>query len=89
MAVTDWHATTRWPKHGTVLSHDKSWVLAMLAAKRRLRVAAVPPQAADLTPPAIDAVNHGRPGRRNRRFDRTKEQVLSKDTGLSKQAVTG
>src|SRR5688572_21228288 len=37
MAVTDWHATTRWPKHGTVLSHDKSWVLAMLAAKRRLR----------------------------------------------------
>ena len=67
----------------------KSWVLAMLAAKRRLRVAAVPPQAADLTPPAIDAVNQGRPGRRNRRFDRTQEQVLSKDTGLSNQAFTG
>jgi hypothetical protein len=35
----------------------KSWVLAMLAAKRRLRVAPVPPQAADLTPPATAAIN--------------------------------
>src|ERR1700761_6828686 len=33
----------------------KSWVLAMLAAKRRLRVAPVPPHAADLTPPARGA----------------------------------
>jgi hypothetical protein len=41
MAVTDWRVTTLWPKHGTVLSRDKSWVLAMLAAKPRLRVAPV------------------------------------------------
>ena len=55
MAVTDWHATTLWPKPGTVLSRGKSRVLAMLAAKRRLRVAPVPPQAADLTRPARGA----------------------------------
>src|SRR4051794_41606910 len=52
MAVTDWRATTHWPQYGSVLSRDKSWVLTMLAAKRRLRVAPVPPQAADLTRPA-------------------------------------
>jgi hypothetical protein len=40
----------------------KSWVLAMLAAKRRLRVAPVPPQAADLTPPDTAAINMDRPG---------------------------
>ena len=51
MAVTDRRATTLWPKHGAARSRDKSWVLAMLAAKRRLRVAPVPPQAADLTRP--------------------------------------
>jgi hypothetical protein len=66
----------------------KSWVLARLAAKRRLRMAAVPPQAADLTPPATDAVNDDSPGRRNRRFDRTKEHLLSNNTDLSNQAVT-
>src|SRR6478735_2971397 len=37
----------------------KSCVLAMLAAKRRLRVAPVPPQAADLTPPGSTAVDPG------------------------------
>jgi hypothetical protein len=51
-AVTDWRATTRWPSVATPTGHDKSWVLAMLAAKQRLRVALVPPQAADLTRPA-------------------------------------
>ena len=51
MAVTDWRVTTLWPKHGTALSRDKSWVLAMLAARPRLRVAPGPPQAADLTRP--------------------------------------
>jgi hypothetical protein len=67
----------------------KSSVLAMLAAKRRLRVAAVPPHAADLTLPATTAVDQGRPGRRNRRSDRTKEHLLSSNTGLSNQALTG
>ena len=55
MAVTDWRDPTDWPKHGAVLSRGKSWVLAMLAAKRRLRVAPVPPQAADLPRPARGA----------------------------------
>ncbi len=67
----------------------KSWVLAMLAAKRRLRVAPVPPQAADLTLPGSAAVKAGRPGRRNRHSDRTKEHVLSRNSGLSHQAATG
>src|ERR1700728_1937793 len=53
MAVTDWRATTSWPSVAPRAGGDKSWVLAMLAAKRRLRVAPVLPQAAaDLTPPA-------------------------------------
>ena len=53
MAVTDRGATTSWPSVAPREGGDKSWVLAMLAAKRRLRVAPVPPQAAaDLTPPA-------------------------------------
>src|ERR1700728_1937069 len=53
MAVTDWRATTSWPSVAPRAGGDKSWVLARLAAKRRLRVAPVPPQAAaDLTPPA-------------------------------------
>src|SRR5271168_3395842 len=56
MAVTDWRATTSWPSVAPRAGGDKSWVLAMLAAKRRLRVAPVPPQAAaDLTPPARGA----------------------------------
>jgi hypothetical protein len=38
-----------------VLSPVKLWVLAMLAPKRGLRVAAVPPHAANLTGPARDA----------------------------------
>ena len=53
MAVTDRGATTSWPSMAPRAGGDKSWVLAMLAAKRRLRVAPVPPQAAaDLTRPA-------------------------------------
>ena len=52
----------------------KSWVLAMLAPKRGLRVAPVPPKTADLTRPAHGGRDNGRSGRRNRRFDRTKEQ---------------
>src|SRR5208283_1315280 len=56
MAVTDWRAAAFWPSVAPRTGGDKSWVLAMLAAKRRLRVAPVPPQAAaDLTPPARDA----------------------------------
>src|SRR5262249_9952065 len=51
-AVTDWRATTSWPSVARRAGRDKSWVLAMLAAKRRPRVAPVPPQAADLTRPA-------------------------------------
>lgn len=72
----------------------KSWVLAMLAAKRRLRVAPVPPQAADLTPPATAAVNEGRPGRdeprsgSSRRSDRTKEHPVS-SSDLSYRVLTG
>jgi hypothetical protein len=42
-------------EHGVVLGPVKLWVLAMLAPKRGLRVAAVPPQAANLTGPARDA----------------------------------
>jgi hypothetical protein len=52
MVVTDWRAATSWPSVAPRAGRDKSWVLAMLAAKRRLRVAALPPQAADLTRPA-------------------------------------
>ena len=50
-----------WPKHGFVLGAVKLWVLAMLAPKRGLCVAPVPPQAANLTPPVRDA--EGMPGR--------------------------
>ena len=50
-----------WPKHGIVLSPVKLWVLAMLAPRRGLRVAPVPPQAANVTTPARDA--DGMPGR--------------------------
>jgi len=49
-------------------SRGKSWVLAMLAPKRGLRVAPVPPRAADLTRPACGRRDNGRSGRRNRRF---------------------
>ena len=62
MAVTDRGATLSWPSMATRTGGDKSWVLAMLAARRRLRVAPVPPQAAaDLTPPA--RVARAMPGR--------------------------
>jgi hypothetical protein len=40
---------------GVVLSPVKLWVLAMLAPQVGLRVAPVPPQAANLTGPARDA----------------------------------
>jgi hypothetical protein len=50
-----------WPKHGIVLGAVKLWVLAMLAPKRGLCVAPVPPQAANLTTPVRDA--DGMPGR--------------------------
>jgi hypothetical protein len=52
MAVSGGRAATHWPERGGVLGRVKSWVLAMLAAMRRLCVAAVPPRAADLTRPA-------------------------------------
>ena len=52
--MTERRATTSWPYGGTAFGRGKSWVLAMLAPKRGLRVAPVPPQAADLTRP--DAV---------------------------------
>src|SRR5580704_7931493 len=60
-------------------SRGKSWVLAMLAPKRELLVAPVPPKTADLTRLTRDRRDDGRSGRRNRRLDRTKEQpgVLS------------
>jgi hypothetical protein len=35
------------PQHGAVLSPVKLWVLAMLAPKRGLRVAPVPPQSGE------------------------------------------
>jgi hypothetical protein len=44
-----------WPEHGIVLSPVQLWVLAMLAPKPGLRVAPVPPQAANLTELARDA----------------------------------
>lgn len=53
-----------------------------LAAKQRLRVAPVPPQATDLTPPATAAVDEGRPGRRNRRSDRTNKDPLRRTSGF-------
>jgi hypothetical protein len=43
------------PELGVVLSPVKSWVLAMLAPQRGLRVAAVRPHAANLTGLARDA----------------------------------
>ena len=50
MAVTDRGASTSWPSVAPRPDRGKSWVLAMLAPKRGLRVAPVPPQvAADLT----------------------------------------
>src|ERR1700722_2356031 len=51
--------------------------------KRGLRVAPVPPKSADWTPPTRDRPDNGRSGRRNRRFDRTKEQPGSKHPGLA------
>jgi Transposase, Mutator family len=42
-------------EQGVVLGAVKLWVLAMLASKRGLCVAPVPPQAANLTGPARDA----------------------------------
>jgi hypothetical protein len=43
------------PEPDIVLSPVKLWVLAMLAPQRGLRVAAVPPRAANLTGLARDA----------------------------------
>jgi hypothetical protein len=59
-------AAPLWPERGIVLSPVKLWVLAMLARKQGLCVAAVPPHAANLTGPARDADAVGRSGRRNR-----------------------
>ena len=61
MAVTEKRASTVWPRLAPGAGGGKSRVLAMLAAKRRLRVAPVPPRAADLTPPPPGAVRM--PGR--------------------------
>ena len=47
---------------GIVLRPVKLWVLAMLAPQRGLRVAAVPPRAANLTGLARDADGMGRSG---------------------------
>ena len=55
MAVTDQRASPTGPSVASRPVRDKSWVLAMLAPKRRLRVAPVPPHAADLPPPGRDA----------------------------------
>jgi hypothetical protein len=74
MAVTERRATTSRHRVAPHANRGKSWVLAMLAPKRGLRVAPVPPKAADLTRPARGRRDNGRSGRRNRRFDRTKEQ---------------
>ena len=74
MAVTDWRAATSRPSVAPRTGRDKSWVLAMLALKRGLRVAPVPPQAADLTQPERGRRNDAKSGRRNRRFNRTKER---------------
>ena len=77
-AVTEHGATTAWPKHGAVLSAVKLWVLAMLAPKGGLRVAPVPPQAANLTELTRGRQANARSGRRNRRLDRTKEHGLAR-----------
>src|SRR6185312_15048177 len=75
MAVTERCATTSARIVAPRASRGKSWVLAVLAPKRGLRVAPVPPKTADLTRPARGRRDNGRSGRRNRRFDRTKEQL--------------
>jgi hypothetical protein len=72
--VTEWRATTSRHRMAPCVSRGKSWVLAMLAPKQGLRVAPVPPKSADLTRPPRGRLDNGRSGRRNRRFDRTKEQ---------------
>ena len=74
MAVTERGALTCWPSVAPRPGRGKSWVLAMLAPKRGLRVAPVPPKTADLTRPTRGRQDNRRSGRRNRRFDRTKEQ---------------
>src|ERR1700681_4942590 len=57
--------------------------------KRGLRVAPVPPKTADLTRPVRGSRNNGRAGRRNRRFDRTKEQSrVSSPCGLNHSSLT-
>jgi hypothetical protein len=85
MWLAEWVATS-WPllgrSHGVVLSPVKLWVLAMLAPKRGLCVAPVPPQAANLTGLVRDRRYDGRSGRRNRRCDRTKEQRSASITSL-------
>jgi hypothetical protein len=73
-AVTERCATTFGRSVAPCPGRGKSWVLAMLAPKRGLRVAPVPPKTADLTRPARGRRNMGRSGRRNRHFDRTNEQ---------------
>ena len=47
--MTEWRATTSRNRMAPRVSRGKSWVLAMLAPKRGLRVAPVPPKPADLT----------------------------------------
>ena len=63
----------------------KSWVLAMLAAKRRLRVAPVPPRCGEFDTTRARRPGMGRSGRRNRHFNRTKEHRLASQTGLARQ----
>ena len=74
-AVTERCATTSHHSVAPRASRGKSWVLAMLAPKRGLRVAPVPPKTADLTRLTRGRRDDGRSGRRNRRCDRTKERT--------------
>jgi hypothetical protein len=73
MAVTERRATTNGQSVAPRTGRGKSWVLAMLAPKRGLRVAPVPPKTADLTRPAR--------GRRNDAKVGTKEQALRSNQG--------
>jgi hypothetical protein len=59
-AVTERCATTYRRMMAPCPRRGKSWVLAMLAPKRGLRVAPVPPRAADLTRPACVRRDNGR-----------------------------
>ena len=83
MAGTDRRATTFGRSMVIGRSRDKSWVLAMLAPKRGLRVAPVPPLRAGFDTAAPNHRNDARSERRNRCLDRTKEQAKGKHHRLA------